>query len=68
MNEMLQTIMERRSIRKYNEKPVTEEQLSDILEALPGITGIGLQLPVRRYEALAKMQVEYEEDVEIAGR
>lgn len=35
---------------------------------MPGITGIGLQLDVRRYEALAKMQVEYEEDVEIAGR
>ncbi|MCC8127464.1 MAG: nitroreductase family protein [Clostridiales bacterium] len=33
MNEMLQTIMERRSIRKYNDKPVTEEQLTDILEA-----------------------------------
>ncbi len=25
--------MERHSIRKYNEKPVTEEQLTDILEA-----------------------------------
>lgn len=25
--------MERRSIRKYNEKPVTEEQLTEILEA-----------------------------------
>lgn len=33
MNEMLQTIMERRSTRKYNDKPVTEEQLADILEA-----------------------------------
>ncbi|MCD8241651.1 MAG: nitroreductase family protein [Lachnospiraceae bacterium] len=33
MNQMLQTIMERRSTRKYNEKPVSEEQLSDIVEA-----------------------------------
>ncbi|MCD8054608.1 MAG: nitroreductase family protein [Lachnospiraceae bacterium] len=33
MNEMLQTIMNRRSTRKYNEMPVTEEQLSAIVEA-----------------------------------
>jgi len=33
MNEMLQTIIERRSTRKYNDKPVTKEQLTDILEA-----------------------------------
>ncbi|MCD8021533.1 MAG: nitroreductase family protein [Lachnospiraceae bacterium] len=33
MNEMLQTIMNRRSTRKYNETPVTEEQLSAIVEA-----------------------------------
>lgn len=33
MNDMLETIMRRRSVRKYNYVDVTEEQLADILEA-----------------------------------
>jgi Nitroreductase len=47
MNETLKTLNERRSIRKYKQEQITDEQLNQILEAgMYAPTGMGAQSPV----------------------
>ena len=47
MNEMLKTLMERRSCRSYRPDPVPEEILDQILEAGSyAATGMGRQSPI----------------------
>lgn len=60
MNESIKLMMERRSIRKYKRDQVTEEQLSQILEAGKyAPTGMGRQSPVmvvvQKPEVIAKL-------------
>jgi len=47
MNETMKTLLERRSIRKYKDQQITDEQLNQILEAgTYAPTGMGAQSPV----------------------
>lgn len=47
MNEVIQCLKERRSVRKYKKEQVKEEQLEQILEAgTYAPTGMGMQSPV----------------------
>jgi len=47
MNEVIKTLTERRSVRKYKKEQIQEEQLQQILEAgIYAPTGMGKQSPV----------------------
>ena len=70
MNETLQTIRERRSIRKYQEKQISDAELNAILEAGTWApTGMGMQSPVmvvvQDKELLQKLSAA---NAEIQGR
>ena len=70
MNETLQTIRERRSIRKYQDKQISDAELNAILEAGTWApTGMGMQSPVmvvvQDKELLQKLSAA---NAEIQGR
>lgn len=47
MNEIIQCLKDRRSVRKYKKEQVKEEQLTQILEAgTYAPTGMGMQSPI----------------------
>ena len=60
MNEIIQCLKDRRSVRKYKKEQVKEEQLAQILEAgTYAPTGMGMQSPimvvVQDAETIAKL-------------
>ena len=60
MNEIIQCLKDRRSVRKYKKEQVKEEQLTQILEAgTYAPTGMGMQSPimvvVQDAETIAKL-------------